>query len=102
MPKIISSIFITFQNLIKSKITIGILAILAIGVGGYFIFFHHSPTYQFVTVERGSITESVSLTGNTKPAQSVSLSFGSSGNISRTSSTLGKQVYAGQILTELN
>ena len=94
-------IFSAFKNLIRSKIVIGIVVVLALGVGGYFLF-HSSPKYQFVTVERGSITESVSLTGNTTPAQSVSLTFGSSGIISHTYSDLGKAARAGQVLAELN
>lgn len=87
---------------LKSKWTIGIIILVILGVGGYFLFFHKSPTYQFVTVERGSISESVSVTGNTTPSKSVSLSFGSSGIISHTYSDLGKQVGAGQVLAELN
>ncbi len=89
-------------KIFSSKIAIGVIAVLVVGIGGYFIFFHSAPTYRFVTVQRGSITESVSLTGNTTPVQSVSLAFGSSGIISHTYSALGKQVYAGQVLTELN
>jgi len=99
MPQKSSNIF---RKFIRSKITIGILILVVLGVGGYFAFFRHTPTYQFVTVERGSITESVSITGNTTPAQSVSLTFGSSGIISHTYSSLGKKVYAGQVLAELN
>ncbi|MEK7081138.1 MAG: hypothetical protein AAB902_02010, partial [Patescibacteria group bacterium] len=102
MLKIFSSIFSTLRNLVRSKIVISIIIIFVVGIGGYFIFFNHGPTYQFITVEQGSITESVSLTGNTTPAQSVSLTFGSSGIVSHTYSSLGKQVYAGQVLAELN
>lgn len=89
-------------NLLKKKWTLGIIAFVVIVAGGYLIFFRHSATYQFVTVKSGSITESVSLTGNTTPEQSVSLTFGASGIISNTYSDLGKQVYAGQVLAELN
>lgn len=102
MPKIISSVSNTFKNLIRSKIVISIIVVLVVGIGGYFLFFHHSPTYQFVIVESGPITESVSLTGNTISDQSVSLTFGSGGIISHTYSSLGKQVSAGQVLAELN
>ncbi|MEI8270141.1 MAG: efflux RND transporter periplasmic adaptor subunit, partial [bacterium] len=76
-----------------------IAIILIIGV--YFIFFNKSKTYQFVTVENGSISESVSLTGNTTPEQSVSLTFGSGGPIAHTYSDLGKKVSKGQKLAEL-
>ena len=51
---------------------------------------------------RGSVVESVSLTGNTIPAQSVSLAFGSSGTISNVYGALGKTVSKGQLLAELN
>ena len=92
----------SISKIFKSKITIGIVIIFALGVGGYFIFSPKSPTYKFITVENGSITESVSLTGNTTPNRSVSLAFGSSGIISHTYSDLGKKVSAGQILAEEN
>ena len=89
-------------KIFKSKIMISVVAVIIVCVGGYFFFFHKSPTYQFVTTQRGSITESVSLTGNTTPSQSVSLSFGSSGIISHTYSALGEKVSAGEVLAELN
>jgi RND family efflux transporter MFP subunit len=89
-------------KIFKSKITIGVVVALIVCVGGYFLFFHKSPTYQFVTAQLGSVTESVSLTGNSTPSQSVSLSFGSSGIISHTYSALGEQVSAGEVLSELN
>jgi len=90
-------------NLIKNnKIKTVLLAMLVLGIGGYFIFSHKSPAYQFVTVESGSITESVSLTGNTIPLENVSLTFGSNGIVSHTYSALGKEVYIGQVLAELN
>jgi multidrug efflux pump subunit AcrA (membrane-fusion protein) len=101
MPKIISSTFASLPRFLKTKTAIGTLAVLVV-VGGYFVFFHKAPTRTFVTVERGSITESVSLTGNTTPAQSVSLTFGSGGTISHTYSSLGKKVKVGQVLASLN
>jgi len=96
-----TSISVTFERIMQSKILTGILVAFIVAIGGYLLF-HRSPTYQFVTVKRGAITESVSLTGNTVPVKSVSLGFGSSGVISRTYSDLGKKVYAGQVLAQLN
>ena len=90
-------------NLIKQNKRKSIfIAVLILGIVGYFIFSHHSPKYQFITVQNGSINESVSLTGNTTPVQSVALSFGSSGIVSNTYSGLGKKVYKGQVLAELD
>jgi len=79
-----------------------VVVVFIILVGGYFAFFRKSATYQFITVTRGPISESVSITGNTTPTQSVSLAFGSSGIVSHTYSDLGKTVVAGQVLAELN
>ncbi len=93
--------FDKIPKFLKSKWAIGIIVLIVLLVGATIIF-HKNPTYQFITVERGSIAESVSVTGNTTPAQSVSLAFGSSGIVARTYSDLGKQVQKGQILAELN
>src|SRR6266404_2715675 len=90
------------MKILSSKITIGIGIGLIVIVGGYFVFFHHPPKYQFVTVERGSITESVSLTGNTTPTESVSLGFSNTGTISNIYSSLGKHVGRGAVLATLN
>lgn len=90
-------------NIIKNnKIKAVILVVLIVLVGGYFTLSHKKPAYQFITVEKGSITESVSLTGNTTPLQNVSLTFGSSGIVSHIYSALGKKVYSGQVLAEQN
>jgi HlyD family secretion protein len=72
-------------------------------VGGYFVFFHHSKSpYQFITVTKGSITETVSVTGNTTPMQNVSLGFQNSGIISHVYYNLGDTVNAGDVIAELN
>ena len=97
MTKFFSSLLKFF----KSKIVIGIIVILVLVIGGFSLF-HHSTKYQFVSVTSGSITEVVSLTGNTTPSESVALSFGSGGNISDIYSALGKDVVAGQVLAELD
>ena len=85
----------------KRPYIFGAIAVVIL-IGGYFLFFHHTTTYQFITVKSGFIDESVSITGNTTPNQSVSLSFGSGGTISHIYSLLGKQVSSGEVLAELN
>jgi len=77
---------------LKSKWTLGILFLIII-LGGYWFFVRSGRApYQFITVTRGAIAEIVSVTGNTTPTQSVSLTFGNSGTISNTYSSLGEQV----------
>lgn len=89
-------------NKIKNNKIKAIIILIVIVVALYFIFSQKSSAHQFISVERGSISETVSLTGSTIPSQDVSLSFGSSGIVSHTYSSLGKNVYSGQVLAELN
>jgi multidrug resistance efflux pump len=60
------------------------------------------PSYQFVTVQRGPITEIVSVTGNTTSTQDVSLAFQVGGTIAAIYAQLGTQVAAGQTLVGLD
>jgi multidrug efflux pump subunit AcrA (membrane-fusion protein) len=57
---------------------------------------------QTIAVTEGSITETVSVTGNTKPLKSVSLGFERSGTIARVRYAIGDRVNAGDVLAELN
>lgn len=98
----LSSLFTWLKSLSRTKLGLGILAVLLAGIGGYFLFSSDNSATQTVIVERGAISETVSLTGNTISTKNVSLTFGSGGIISRTYSDLGKKVTAGQILAELN
>jgi HlyD family secretion protein len=98
MPKILNKL----PNFLKKKWLIGTIIATVLIIGGFLIFHQSTPTYEFVTVKEGSITQSVSLTGNTTAAQSVSPGFGSSGTIAHAYSGLGKEVRSGQVLAELN
>lgn len=81
---------------------IGLIILVALG-GGYWFFVRSSGTpYQFITVTQGSITETVSVTGNTMPTKSVSLGFQNSGTIARVNYSLGDQVSVGAVIAELN
>jgi HlyD family secretion protein len=93
-----------FKKLWQSKTFKWILGFFVAGVVGIFLIIKHNSatSYQFISVTQGPIIESVSLTGNTTPSQSVSLTFGSSGTISHTYSDLGQRVSSGQLLAELN
>ncbi|MDD2657944.1 MAG: efflux RND transporter periplasmic adaptor subunit, partial [Candidatus Pacebacteria bacterium] len=72
-------------------------------VGGYWFFVHKSnPVYQFITVTQGSITETVSVTGNTTPTRSVSLGFQNTGTIASVNYSLGDSVGAGAVIAQLS
>ncbi|HUY05607.1 MAG TPA: efflux RND transporter periplasmic adaptor subunit [Candidatus Paceibacterota bacterium] len=87
---------------VKSRWLISAI-ILVILFGGYWFFLRGSRTiYQFIPVTEGSITETVSVTGNTTPAKSVSLGFQNAGTIARVNDTLGDRVSAGAVIAELD
>ncbi len=85
-----------------SKWTLGILAVVILGGGYLYVAGKKAPTYQFIPVTQGSITETVSVTGNTTPMQSVSLSFQNSGTIAQVYKTLGDRVNVGDVIASLN
>src|ERR1700722_157235 len=95
----------TFLNrvpkFLKSKWVLGILALIIVG-GGWFFTHRGAPSYQLIPVQQGSITETVSVTGNTTPMQSVSLGFQNTGTIARVNYQLGDTVAAGDVVAQLN
>jgi RND family efflux transporter MFP subunit len=86
----------------KSKWFLGILAVLILGGGYLYVSSNKPPTYVFIPVTQGSITETVSVTGNTTPMNTVSLGFQDSGTIANVNYTLGEQVNAGDVIAQLN
>jgi HlyD family secretion protein len=96
------SILKRLKKLSRTTIIISIIVVIVlIGIGIVFAK-SKNKAYQFVTVTRNSIVETVSVTGNTTPVSSVSLGFGSSGNISRVYFSVGDSVKQGQLLASLN
>lgn len=59
-------------------------------------------SYQFVTVTQGSITEVVSVTGNTTPVNSLDLAFQTGGTIAAVYKNAGDTVNAGDVLVRLD
>jgi HlyD family secretion protein len=90
------------MTFIKSKWVWGVLALVVIGAGYKIIEGNKAPSYQFIPVTQGSITETVSVTGNTTPMQSVSLGFQNSGTVAHVYDALGDHVNAGDVIAELN
>ena len=79
----------------------GLVFLAMLGIGAY-LFWPEIPSYQFVTVERRAITETVSVTGNTMPTSDVSLGFGTSGTVTSVYTSIGKAVRKGQVLASLD
>jgi HlyD family secretion protein len=77
--------------------------IVILFVLGYILLFRSStPSGDIVKVERGTVTQEVRITGNTKPLESVNLAFELGGKIVVTNVVVGNHVFPGQILASLD
>ena len=87
----------------KRPLGIILIIIVLAGIGIYFLFFRKSSTsVETVTATRGNIVQEVSVTGNTKPAETLDLAFEQAGKVRRVYADIGDNVSAGQILVELD
>ena len=86
----------------KSKWGIAIILVVAIGAIWFFVARSHKTTYQFVAVERGSITEIVTVTGNVTTTRSADLAFENGGTIAAVYANDGDHVNAGDVIAELD
>jgi multidrug efflux pump subunit AcrA (membrane-fusion protein) len=85
------------------KKIIWIVVILAAAGGIFYYITHRSGSaYQFVSVTRGTITEVVSVTGNTTPIKSLDLSFQTGGTVAAVYKDAGDSVGAGDMLVRLD
>ena len=93
------------------RLLITIIVIVAVGAAGWFGFQRFQerraalaevPSYETVTVERGSISSTVSATGSIEPEAEVSLSFRASGRVEQVLVAVGQPVEAGQLLAQLD
>jgi len=79
-----------------------LIVVVVVGVIWYVAASSKKTTYQFVTVTKGSITETVSVTGNTTSTNSVSLAFQTGGTIDTVAVSLGDRVSAGEAIASVN
>ncbi len=87
----------------KKKAVIWTLIVLIAAAGIYFFAAHRNGgQYQFVAVTKGTITQMVSVTGNTTPIESVDLSYPSGGTIAYVYKNAGDPVNAGDVLVKLD
>jgi len=86
----------------KSKLGIAIIVMVVIGGIWAFAANSHKTTYQFVTVKRGSITETVSVTGNITTTRSADLAFENGGTVAAVYKQQGDHVNAGDVMAKLD
>ncbi len=90
--------------LFKSRpILYSIVTVIVVGGLIYTFYFRNTGTkYQFITVQRGSITQEVTVTGNTTPISSVDMAFQSGGTIAAVNYDVGAHVNAGDVIVRLD
>lgn len=89
------------MKFLKSKI-FWVIIILLVGGGSYLIFKPKpGPVYTTEKVKKGTIEQTVSVTGSVKGASEINLNFESMGTITKINVVKGEQVTRGQILAEL-
>jgi HlyD family secretion protein len=90
------------NKLKKPSVFIPLLIIIALA-GWYFIAKRNgNEGLEFITVERGTITQEVTVTGKTKPVQEIDLSFERSGRVTNVGVAVGSRVQAGEVIARLD
>ena len=93
------------------RLLITVVLLAVIGAAGWFGFqqfqerqaaLDEEPSYETVTVERGTISSTVSATGSIEPEAEVALSFRASGRVDQVLVSVGQPVEAGQCLAQLD
>lgn len=85
----------------KKIIIISVLAIIAvIFCLRYFLNKNSEPT-ALVTVTKGTVIRTVTVTGNVKPAENVELAFEKGGMVNKVYAEVGDRVAAGQVIATL-
>jgi len=93
------------------RLLIAIVVIAAIGAAGWFGFQRFQerrealaevPSYETVTVDRGTISSTVSATGSIEPEAEVALSFRAGGPVEQVLVAVGQAVEIGQLLAQLD
>ncbi|MDP2967509.1 MAG: efflux RND transporter periplasmic adaptor subunit [bacterium] len=86
------------------KRPLGIILIIVVlaGIGIYFLFFRKPSVLPETTAaKRGTIVQEVSVTGQIKPAEEVSLAFEKGGKVAMVGASVGDRVNQGQIIVRL-
>src|SRR3989338_6084836 len=87
----------------KKIILIFVIIVVVVGaLGALYGRENKKPRYEFITVERSTIVQEVSVTGRVKPSKSVELAFQEGGKIERVYKNVDDDVGEGDILVALN
>ena len=95
----------TVRRLLTRRVVVGLIAVVVLAGTGAFIWAHNtsaSVSYRTEPVTLGTVTQTVSLSGNLTPVGASNLSFGSSGKVTAVNVQVGQQVAAGTVLATID
>ncbi len=84
----------------KILLGVGILAVILITF--FVVKAKNGNNYESIRITKGSLSEEVVVTGKTAPLKEISLGFETAGKISNIYVKVGEEVYAGQLLAEID
>lgn len=87
---------------LSGKLIIYLVAAAFVVLAAYWFWPKPKSPYSFTTVQRGSIEQVVSVTGNVTAASSVNLAFTESGQVSSIDASVGRSVASGEALASLD
>lgn len=93
----------TLVKFLKTKTILSLIVIAAVtALIAYYIAGRNNTSSSTIQVARGTIVQNVTVTGKTKSAHEVDLSFERSGRITSVSASIGSRVLAGSLLATID
>ncbi len=90
------------KSALASKFLIYFAAAAVIGAAAYIFWPKPQSPYSYISVQRGNIIQTVSVTGQVVAAHSVDLAFTQNGQVASIAAEVGQNVSAGQALASLD
>jgi HlyD family secretion protein len=93
------------RRLLNRRLIAGLVVIAILAVAGGILYFRRSTdsvTYRTAQAALGTVTQTLSLSGNLAPMGETDLDFGSSGRVATVAVQPGQKVTAGQVLATLD
>jgi HlyD family secretion protein len=93
-----------FPNFIKNHKVWSVLILIIVVLLAWYFIKNNSENIKYteVSVERSSLSEIVSVTGNVKPLSDVNLAFERGGRVAVINVAVGEKVYAGEVLATVS
>ena len=94
-----------FRRLLRRRVLVPLIALVAVAAGGAVVFANVQPKavqYRTAAAVRGTVTQTLPISGNLAAANQTDLDFGSSGRVATVNVVGGQAVHAGDVLATLD